>query len=167
MGSIDHNEYVFNSVDEFVKYLYSAFGKLTPIKLQKGLYFLYAYYGATYGESESSGVLEEDFKVPKSLFPPRFEAWTYGPVIRSVWEKQRQGEYDSYANKEMDEELATKYPEADLFIRELFSQINSVSDFSLVDRSHEDEAWKVAYEFGGSTPIENELIIKEYKEKYV
>src|SRR5699024_5614227 len=110
-------------------YLYSQYNELTPIKLQKGLYFLYAYYGATYGETKmSEGVLEEDFtSFPKRLFDEDFEAWTYGPVIRGVWQKQKTGYYKGETPK-----LTGVKKEIILFINELFDQIYSVSDFSLV-----------------------------------
>lgn len=160
--------YVFENADGLVRYLYSVFGNLTPIKLQKGLYFLYAYYGAIYNQDESDGVLEESFGLPNELFPPRFEAWTYGPVIREVWKKHKNGEYDSYSDESPEGLISEKYNEVGLFIRELFAQINKVSDFSLVDRSHEDKSWKEPFEeHGNSASIDHQFIIREYKEKYV
>lgn len=165
----ENNDYVFNNVDNLVEYLFAKFGGLSPLKLQKGLYFLYAYYGATYGEAkQEDGESEQDVNFPPRLFNAEFEAWTYGPVIRSVYVKNRDGEYGEHGTSENVDELKS-IPEVKLFIDEIFNQINSVSDFSLVDRSHEDEAWKKAYDNGNgrSTGIDNELLVTEYKEKYV
>lgn len=156
---------VFESVDNLINYLYHRYGELTPIKLQKGLYFLYAYYGATYGETEETdGVLEQSFDdFPDRLFDENFEAWTYGPVIREVWKKQKSGEYGK-----AEPNLNGIKRETLLFIDELFEQINSVSDFSLVDRSHEDEAWVNAYNSDNDNKkLNNNDLIKEYKEKYL
>jgi len=61
--------------------LYRAFGEnrdITPMKLQKMVYFVYKKY-------------LKDTGYP--LFPERFEAWQYGPVLTSVYE-----EFKSYAS---------------------------------------------------------------------
>lgn len=42
----------------------------------------------------------------------------------------------------------------------LFEQIDTVNDFGLVDRSHQDDVWKEAYK--KSRIIDKDLIIKEY-----
>lgn len=165
MTEFDKQNVVFDNVDNLIHYLYDRHGELTPIKLQKGLYFLYAYYGATYGETkETDGVLEQNFDdFPTRLFDEEFEAWTYGPVIREVWRKHKAGEYGS--NEPV---LTGIKQEILLFIDELFEQIKSVSDFSLVDRSHEDEVWIDAYNSGvNNKTLDNDELIKEYKEKYL
>src|SRR5690625_2390440 len=65
-NTLEGKDYVFESVDNLVEYLFSRFGKLSPLKLQKGLYFLYAYYGATYGEAkQEEGESEQDINFPK------------------------------------------------------------------------------------------------------
>lgn len=165
MSELAKHEFAFENVDDLINYLYNQYGELTPIKLQKGLYFLYAYYGATYGKTrESEGVLEQDFAdFPDSLFDAQFEAWTYGPVIKDVWAKQKAGFYGNDTPN-----IQNIKREIILFIDELFEQINSVSDFSLVDRSHEDEAWIDAYNSGATTKImNNNDLIEEYKRKYL
>ena len=52
------------------------------------------------------------------------------------------------------------------FIDDLFIQVIKSSDFSLVDRCHEDKAWGNAFSKGKSTIIPNEAIINEYRTKY-
>lgn len=159
--------YVFHDVDDLVEYLFLKFGKLSPLKLQKGLYFLYAYYGATYGKAKQTpGESEQDIAYPPRLFNEEFEAWTFGPVIRSVYNKNRRDDYGNNFNADVIEHIAKETPDVLLFIDELFAQINSVSDFTLVDRSHEDDAWKVAISKGNSTPIDNDDLIQEYARKY-
>lgn len=164
-NTLNTKDYVFDNVDNLVEYLFHKFGKLSPLKLQKGLYFLYAYYGGQYGESkESDGVIEQSYSdYPNRLFNADFEAWTYGPVIREVWKKHKDGQYNlvNEPNVEgVDREIL-------MFIDDLFEQINSVSDFSLVDRSHEDKTWKNAFDKGQSTKLNNDNLILEYKEKYI
>ena len=160
-----NNNYVFDRVDDLVEYLFSTFGDLSPLKLQKGLYFLYAYYGATYGEARrEEGESEQDVNYPNRLFNAKFEAWTYGPVIKSVYTNNKNNQYgdmEFYPNELND------YPDIEVFINELFGQINEISDFTLVDRSHEDVSWSQAYNAGRSTIIDDESLIQEYREKYV
>lgn len=164
---MEQKKYVFSNVDNLANYLFSEFGNLTPLKLQKGLYFLFAYYGAMYGRGKQEiGESEQSTNFPAELFEAEFEAWTYGPVIRDVYQKNKNEEYTSMAIDESHD--VNVLPEVRLFIDEMFGQINSISDFSLVDRSHEDEAWSKAYhEHGQSSVMSNEDLINEYREKYV
>lgn len=167
---MQHKKAFFNNVNELIAYLYTKVGSLSPLKLQKGLYFLYAYYSAMYGIKHTNEESESDYNLPEELFSAEFEAWNYGPVIRSVYMDRKLGE-DKY------QEMARKF-DADLFfnddngkevksfIDDLFSQISKASDFSLVDRSHEDKAWENAFSQGKSTIIPNQAIIDEYKTKF-
>lgn len=157
---------IFN-VDTVASYLYHLKPDISPLKLQKSLYFLFAYHGAVYAQGTGEGVFEGTLGSPKYLFDAQFEAWQYGPVIRSVYFKDRDNEY-SDPEKVMDSvSRISAEPECQKFIDELFEQINAVSDFKLVDRSHEDDVWKRAYEPGKSNVMDNEEIITEYVEKYV
>lgn len=124
--------------------------QVSPLKLQKSLYFMYAYYGAM-----------QD----KELFQAEFEAWDYGSVIREVYLQNKDGIYDQ---NDFDE--STINPEQQEYIRDLFRQIDSVSDFSLVSRNHIDESWQEAK--SRRTPekmetIDNKRLIAEYKRDYV
>lgn len=156
---------VFDDVHTIAKYLFSLKDNLSPLKLQKSLYFLFAYHGALYSKDTEEGVFEGSMETPKYLFNADFDAWKYGPVIREVYFANRDGEYNN--TDEIQEAVSEieKHPEIKKFIDELFGQIDSVSDFSLVDRSHEDNAWKEAYKHQALMNKDN--IIAEYIEKYV
>lgn len=65
------NNFIKKSLDENIP--------ITPLKLQKLVYFLYAKY------------LKE---TNKKLFTERFETWKYGPVIPSIY-----AEFNSYKDK--------------------------------------------------------------------
>jgi orf24 len=166
-------EYFFDNIDDLIAYLYTKVDNLSPLKLQKGLYFLYAYYAAMYGtKHERNEESEIDYELPKELFPAKFEAWTYGPVIRSVYIKRRdnEDEYKEKARNFNNNFFSNRYApygdEVKSFIDDLFSQINQASDFSLVDRSHSDKAWEDAFNEGKSTIMNKESIINEYKNKF-
>ncbi|GEK88873.1 Uncharacterized phage-associated protein [Alkalibacterium putridalgicola] len=156
-------EAYFNDVDDLVSHLYSAFGELTPLKLQKTLYFLFAIYSGLYTGDEKEGVQEETYSMPKYLFSEDFEAWTYGPVIRNVYvQYKHQGGYEK---KEYDFDDSDKVDaEIKKFISDVGQQIIAKSDFSLVDRSHEDKAWKEA--IGTEEAImDKDEIVNEYRRR--
>jgi uncharacterized phage-associated protein len=158
-------ETVFNNVHTVASYLYSLNKEISPLKLQKSLYFLFAYYGALYSNQSEEGIFEGSVNTPKYLFDANFEAWKYGPVIREVYGRNKGNEYNNEANIAMAIEEVNSNNEVKKFIDELFEQINSVSDFGLVDRSHEDEVWKEAYSKG--TSINKDDLIEEYTRRYV
>lgn len=157
-------EYLFDDVRDLIKYLFQHYGALSPLKLQKGLYFLFAYYGAMYGKNrENEKSAEIGYTFPKYLFQADFEAWNYGPVIRDVYFENKRGSYNRFVD---DEEKIDIPSEIEAFINELFVQIKNTSDFSLVDRSHEDVTWEKAHQNGRSTmPVED--IIDEYSKEYI
>ncbi len=65
--------------------------EISPIKLQKSLYFLFAYWGKFIKENkENPESVEVDYShYSEYLFSSRIEAWTYGPVIPDVFIAQK------------------------------------------------------------------------------
>ena len=158
---------IFDSPVTIANYLYSLKSDISPIKLQKALYFLFAYYGGVYfnhdNEGESEGVIE-----PKTLFNAEFEAWKYGPVIREIYRLNKHGELGNDDEVQIAVDALNQYPEEKMFIDNLFNQIDSVSDFSLVERSHQDDIWERNYNTNLNKKImDNFEIIIEYQEKYI
>lgn len=51
------------------------------------------------------------------------------------------------------------------FINSVLKQVFDINDFSLVSITQEDKVWKSTYEDNKNLVINNEDIIKEYKEK--
>ncbi|MGN7456362.1 Panacea domain-containing protein [Paenibacillus pasadenensis] len=155
-------------VDTVANYLYGKKPDISPLKLQKSLYFLFAYHGAYYTEEAEEGVLEGSIASQnKYLFNAEFQAWKFGPVIREVYFRDRDGLYGSPEEIAEANIVIGQNPEAKKFIDELFEQIDAVSDFTLVDRSHEDWVWKKAFAKNQSTPMNSDEIIKEYSDRYV
>lgn len=64
----------FKDVNDLIAYLYTKVDSLSPLKLQKGLYFLYAYYSAMYGSTLDNEEAEITYDLPSELFPAEFEA---------------------------------------------------------------------------------------------
>ena len=152
-------------VETIIGYLHHLKPEIGSLRLQQGLYFLFAYYGALYGQEARDGVFERSVDAPPYLFDATFEAWQYGPIIKEVWFNDKQEEY--YNDSNMISEAISKVssqPEIQMFIDELFDQINSINVLKLIDRSHMDESWKKAYRQGRATKMDNDAIIAEYIE---
>lgn len=163
------SDYVFEDKNRLVHYLYSILSNPTQIKVQKSLYLLYAFYGATYGQLFKHED-KEDFggqTYPKELFNANFQAWRYGPVEYDVYRNEKADMYDGVEEIEMktdtEENINIKR-----FIDSLVSQIDKMDDFSLVDRTHQDNVWLNNYKEGNLyIEMSNEDIVKEYKERYI
>ena len=137
--------YVFLNKDNLVNYLISKLDNPTQLKIQKGMYFLWAFYSATYGnidyKDKNSEFYQQEVPYPKELFDGNFEAWRYGPVLPDVYENFKNNKYkskvilDGLTNNDNNDEII-------LFINDIISQINNIDDFGLVIRSQNDLAWK-------------------------
>ncbi len=155
-------------VNTIARYLYSLKPNISPLKLQKSLYFLFAFHGAVYRNKEEEGVFEgSSGATTRYLFDAEIQAWKYGPVIPEVYFAQRDGEYEDKDKIKAAIDEVSVNDEVKEFINEMFEQIDGVTDFKLVDRSHRDDAWQRAYAVEQSTEMDKEAIIQEYIEKYV
>lgn len=129
---------------------------ISSLRLQKTLYFLFAFYGNIFGEREG---------FPKYLFDEDFEAWAMGASLKSIYEGNRKGiigkkEYLSKSNK--DEQVLNMVDEA-------MQSINKIGDFYLIERTQQDEAWRNAYkeayrENKKYGVMDRDEIIKDYED---
>lgn len=153
------SQYYFENVDNLVEQILFQFPEIRPLKLQKGLYFLFAFYINTYSVEPKIETIETEYAFPKYLFKSDFEAWTYGPVIRDVYLKFKNKEYTprQYQFSKKDEEI-------EIFIKDVMEMILEKSDFALVDRVHEDLSWQKAYKNPDSKIIDIKDIEYEYSQ---
>jgi len=157
------NQYVFNDVNELIAHLMNKLDNPTPLKIQKSLYFLWAFYTATYGNIDYD-VSENEFaqgtRYPKELFKAEFEAWRYGPGLNKVYAENKSGQFDDLK----DTWVPTTANEKEIysFIDDLLVQINGVNDFGLVERSHQDHAWKIAFKGEDHCKMDNKQIKQDY-----
>lgn len=175
MSNIAEKRYFFNDIEQVIRYILERKENVGQLRLQKTLYLLYAYYGATYGQlltqeeiSSKKPESEIEFDYPDELFEAEFEAWRYGPVIYDVYIDDKNNKYAEV--QELGEFKPTNPFEEDVlvFLDDLIDQINEMSDFTLVDRTHQDKSWVEAYGDGGyRLGMSNQNIIKEYVDNYV
>lgn len=140
--------------------------EISPIKLQKSLYFLFAYWGQYIMKNkENIDSVEVDYSnYNEYLFSDTIEAWTYGPVIPTVFAAEKA--------ELLDKKPEVGYLEDDIikkeFIDNLLSQLFEIDDFGLVNISHQDECWKKNYiesDKKHNREIPKREIIDEYSRK--
>lgn len=149
MKAVDLNDTEAIKLAAYIKDKYLEYPKnikqrvISPIKLQKSLYFLFAYWGKFIRENvENPDSVEVDYsKYNENLFDDRIEAWTYGPVVPSVFGRDKT-EY--LENVNIDGYLEDDIVKKD-FIDNLLDQLFEIDDFGLVNISHQDECWKKYY----------------------
>lgn len=136
---------------------------ISPIKLQKSLYFLFAYWGGIVRKSKlCNGLVEEDYSTfSEWLFEEKIEAWVYGPVVPDVY-------HEANLEKFFNENLFLGKEKLKDFVDGLLKELFEVSDFTLVEISHNDNAWKNNFcyaECFHDSAIPKEEIISEYARK--
>ena len=136
---------------------------ISPIKMQKSLYFLFAYWGQFIRENiENPESVEIDYsKYDEFLFEDRIEAWTYGPVVPEVFIANREG----LLEQDIDDSYLENEIEKKEFIDHLLEQLFEIDDFGLVRISHEDKCWQKYYvesDEKHDREIPKEEIINEY-----
>ena len=144
--------------------------EISPIKLQKGLYFLYAYWG---GKIRKSQFIITNDEIPEMtemgfshydphLFDADFEAWAYGPVDRDVyiWFKNLGTNI-----KDIEQYTLTNDEYVLGYVDDLLDRIFNSNDFGLVDLSHDDRCWRDIFDPNKKNKMDNERIINEYTYK--
>jgi len=155
------SEYVFDDKKDIVSYVYNSLANPTPIKLQKTLYFLWAFYSATYGNIDyNDSEFDSDKKYPEYLFKPEFEAWRYGPVDNTVYRWDKENKIKKIENEYLDFDQQNK--EIKLFMDDLIKQVDSTGDFGLINRACKDKSYVDAYNKAIRSKIESNSIKEDY-----
>ena len=148
--------------------------EISSIKLQKSLYFLFAYWGGFVNKGcnnfREDRECQEMNKYHKYLFNDKIEAWTYGPVVPEIYKKFNSGIYRHSDDFSLSESInkINQEPEVKAFIDDMLDDLFKFSDFKLVDIAHQDECWKKCYnseEGFHNTEILKDQIIDEYSRR--
>lgn len=135
--------------------------EISPLKLQKSLYFCFAYWGGFVRKGkDQKNELNQRFN--ELLFNNEIEAWVYGPVVPEVYHEKKLEIYDKGEENIFGDVFVKDY------IDGILDNVLSCNDFQLVEISHEDRCWKKYFKksaifHNGTIPFEE--IIKEYAAK--
>ncbi len=133
---------------------------ISPLKLQKVLFFLFGEWGAFIKNASNSNDGKELVNYSKYLFDSEFEAWVYGPVINEV--------YKYFNNEKISEEEIFNTEEKKYvghFVKDLCIELFELSDFRLVELSHQKNCWKKNFdidELFHNKVIDKDEIIDEF-----
>lgn len=155
---------IFKAKDlaSYIMYRYSILetrisNDISPLKLQKALYFCFAYWGGFIRKGKNK---QSELKVNYSdyLFDDKIEAWVYGPVIPDVY-------HDNNIKKSEQKEMFKGKEYIKEFIDGILDDVLNISDFKLVEASHQDKCWINNFrrsEHFHNNEIPKEDIINEY-----
>ncbi len=160
---------MFNAIQlagYIIEYYQDKFGQpISSIKLQKTLYFLFAFWGGFIRKChDSKDSVEQVIEENEKLFDDKIEAWVYGPVVPNV--------FVAYKNKTIEQIYKGKeklFNDMDPIVKNtidgMLEDILPVSDFKLVSISHEDKCWLNNFDVTATkhhNEISKESIISEY-----
>lgn len=99
---------------------------ITPLKLQKLLYYAHAW---------SLALLD------KPLFKEEFQAWTYGPVLRSIYKEHEEHRYEIIPAPDFKPILD---PEVEALLEDIHRIYGAMYASDLTRLTHREEPWKQA-----------------------
>jgi len=124
-----------------------AGASITHLKLQKLLYYVEAWFLANFD---------------RQLFAENVQAWTHGPVYRSVYDKYNGSNWDALP-KERSVSLGAKL---EPFVKAVYGEYGQFSAKKLEDLTHLEDPWKLArYNLPPEARCEDaidKLIIRNY-----
>lgn len=165
------NKYIFNNKDDLVNYLLYKLNFPSQLKIQKTLYLLFAFYGATYGKlinEENNSELDSNNYTP-FLFKPNFQSWKYGPVDYDVYinfKKEKYKELKSIENILNEDLTLSEKSNIIKFIDNIINQTDEMDDYTLMDRTREDKVWSDSYK-NKEKNMNPYSIVDEYYSKYI
>ena len=155
---------------------YNKFNKeISSLKLQKCLYFCFAYWAGFVVKDDSNTEIKEiEENLNPILFDDRIEAWSYGPVVPCVFRHQKECK-DGTTSKSFCEKILevtkTKLEANETLkgaIDDILDDLFLISDFGLVSMSHNDKSWQDNYnenDIKHNREIPKGQIINEYSKK--
>ena len=103
---------------------------ISPLKLQKALYFCFAYWGG-FARLMKTNKNEVEKEYNEILFPNTIEAWVYGPVVPDVYNETNLEKYKR--NNPFKDDFVKEY------INGILNDVLAANDFKLVEVSHQDK----------------------------
>lgn len=137
--------------------------EISPVKLQKALYFCFAYWGGFIAKGR--GTIEE-IKQSSYLYDATFEAWIYGPVIPLIYYELQENNLNEVVTED---ELFKDNDFLKETINSLLDDVFETSDFNLIEAAQTDKCWISSFDVNDTEHnkiINCDDIINEYAFKY-
>ena len=140
------NPETVNKIDVVIKYLLRGLGEVTPLALQKLLYYSQGFYEAFYGEF---------------LFAEDCEAWVHGPVYKDIYFKYRDYGYNPIENNlEIAGDLGLTDLDAE-FLENIIDKFGCYSGKTLERMTHAEEPWRLTRKNLKPDEKSNQIISKD------
>lgn len=142
-------------VDDIAKYILSfaqyTGDVITNLKLQKLLYYAQAWFLVN-----NEG---------RRLFPEEIEAWQYGPVIPSIYQKYKDfGRTPIEVDYDYEKDFGYLPENVRQYLSEFCEKFFSLSAAELVGMTHQERPWREAMAAGAGTPISTDVMFEYYTE---
>lgn len=158
------SEFLFTDIEKLIKIITNLSKKeMTKLRIEKLIYFIYAYYGAFVLEQEG---------FPKNLIDIQFTNDKYGFHIKGLSELLEK-DYSIIEKKEyLSDEDLIQYLEGSLtdlelgaleIIIDIVRQTDNMGDFTLVEINHTDDIWIEC--FNNNKRFSNKDLYFEYARK--
>lgn len=157
-------EYFFNNVNDLISYLITKFDNPTDVKIEKSLYFLWAFYVAIFGDNGYAQPVRDLGNYPKYLFPASFWGSIFGSELVGLCWADYNDKIKNANKNTIYKSTLKNTVEQDVwdFIDEVIRQLNLVNDVALIELSR-DNAWEKAYTRGAHTFLTESDIINAYQ----
>lgn len=157
--------YMMDTTD-VINHIYFIDDSIHDFKLQKILYFIKAFYPVFSRDAKNhykTSLKTNELSFADDAFKAEFKAIPYGESCDEIKKKLKENVYKpmEYNVQSYEEDLFMQ------FIEKMVRDVCKKSDFSLVDRIHDDQAWFDAYSSEGESKIiSQEKLKQEYLDKY-
>jgi putative zinc finger/helix-turn-helix YgiT family protein len=143
-----------NKIDSVIKYLLKELGEVTPLALQKLLYYSQGFYKTFY----------EEF-----LFDNDCEAWVHGPVYKEIYFKYRDYGYNPIEDKSIKFENINLTEVEEELIDSVIDNFGCYSAKTLERMTHSEKPWRLTRknlkpEEKSSEIIKKDLIADYFKD---
>lgn len=125
-------------------------GDISPLKLQKLVYYAQGYFLAMYGEP---------------LFSEVIQAWKYGPVVPELYREYRAFEHRSIPPDTKFDRFRFDSEATRLFLEDVYADRGHLSAWHLSEMTHQERPWVTTFDRTRDKPIPNELLQAFFEER--
>lgn len=130
MGKVKNSDINVETIADF----FLAKSKLSPKKLQKLVYYAYAWFITLYNEDPK--------EINSRLFDEHPQAWAHGPVFKSLYDK-----YKGYGWSEIEKKrkkISFEDSNIQSFMEDIWRKFHKYSADELEYMTHQEDPWKNA-----------------------